>query len=43
MKIRKTGIIVNEEKDKNLRVTKKIISTLNEKNIEVYLPQISSS
>ncbi len=39
MKIRKTGIIVNEEKDKNLRVTKKIISTLNEKNIEVYLPQ----
>ena len=30
MKIRKTGIIVNEEKIK-FKVTKKIISTLNEK------------
>ena len=38
MKIKKIGIIVNEEKDKGLKVTEKIINYLNEKNVDVYLP-----
>ncbi len=37
MRIKKTGIIVNEEKDKGLNVTKKIVNYLNEKDIDVYL------
>jgi NAD+ kinase len=39
MKILKAGIIVNEEKDENLNVTKKIINFLNDKSIDVYLPE----
>ena len=37
MRIKKIGIIVNEEKDKSLNVTKKIVNYLNDKDIDVYL------
>ena len=39
MRIKKVGIIVNEGKDKDLKVTKKIVDYLNEKDIEAYLPE----
>lgn len=39
MQIKKTGIIVNEEKDKNLKITRKIIHYLNERDVQVFLPQ----
>ncbi len=39
MKIKKIGIIVNEEKDKNLKITRQIVNYLNERGVEVYLPE----
>lgn len=39
MKIVKTGLIVNEERDKNLLITKKLVNYLLEKGINIFLTE----
>lgn len=39
MKIKKAGLIVNEERDKSLQITKKLVKFLQEQGVDVFLPE----